>query len=113
MYVPAWPPGNSANGIVAYASYMIPALRDLGHDVFILTWDTQDTDEPSLTLIKRFQKPLPFWNRALFKASATSALYHAAAKPLAGAVKDLTAKHGIEILRDRKILRTQLCDILS
>jgi glycosyltransferase involved in cell wall biosynthesis len=98
MCVPAWPPGNSANGIVTYASYVIPALRNLGHEVFILTWDAAHTDEPSLTFIKRFQKPLPFWNRALFKASSTSALYHAAARPLAGAVKDLTAKHGIEIL---------------
>ena len=67
MYVPAWPPGNSANGIVAYASYMIPALRNLGHDVFILTWDANDTGEPRLSLLKTFQKPLPFWNRALFK----------------------------------------------
>jgi glycosyltransferase involved in cell wall biosynthesis len=98
MYVPAWPPGNSANGIVAYARYMIPALRNLGHDVFILTWDSNDTGEPHLSLIKPFQKQRPFWNRALFRVAPTSALYFASAAPLASAVKDLVANHGIEII---------------
>jgi glycosyltransferase involved in cell wall biosynthesis len=98
MYVPAWPPGNSANGIVAYASYMVPALRNLGHDVFMLTWDANDTGEPHLSLLKTFQKPLPLWNRALFRFASTSALYYASAGPLASAVKDLVARHGIEIL---------------
>ena len=98
MYVPAWPPGNSANGIVTYASYIIPALRNLGHDVFILTWDTNGTDEPRLSLLGKFQKPLPFWNRALFRVASTSALYHASARPFASAVRDLVERHGIEII---------------
>ncbi|SIO46334.1 Glycosyltransferase involved in cell wall bisynthesis [Bradyrhizobium erythrophlei] len=37
IYVPSWPPGSVANGIVTYASQLVPALRDLGHEVFILT----------------------------------------------------------------------------
>ncbi|WP_316204880.1 MULTISPECIES: glycosyltransferase family 4 protein [unclassified Bradyrhizobium] len=37
LYVPAWPPGQSANGIVTYAATLVPALRRLGHDVYILT----------------------------------------------------------------------------
>ncbi len=98
MYVPAWPPGNSANGIVTYASYMIPALCNLGHDVFILTWDASETNEPRLSLLKTFQQPLPIWNRALFRVASTSALYYASARPLASAVKDLVARHGIEII---------------
>jgi glycosyltransferase involved in cell wall biosynthesis len=98
MCVPAWPPGNSANGIVAYAGYMIPALRELGHDVFVVTHDSSDTCDPRLSVIKTFQKPLPFWNRALFRIASTNAVYHAAAGALADAIKDLVTRHGIEIL---------------
>jgi glycosyltransferase involved in cell wall biosynthesis len=37
IYVPSWPAGSVANGIVTYASHLVPALRELGHEVFILT----------------------------------------------------------------------------
>jgi glycosyltransferase involved in cell wall biosynthesis len=98
MCVPAWPPGNSANGIVSYAGYMIPALRALGHDVFILARGSSDTGDPWLSFINTFQKPLPLWKRALFKLASTNAIYHAEARTLASAVEDLVTRHGIEIL---------------
>ena len=99
MCVPDWPPGNSANGIVSYASQMIPALRSLGHDVFILARDSCHPESDSrLSLIKTFQRPLPLWNRALFRIAPTSAIYHANARTLARAAEDLVTKHGIEIL---------------
>jgi glycosyltransferase involved in cell wall biosynthesis len=37
LYASSWPPGSSATGVVTYASYIVPALRELGHEVFILT----------------------------------------------------------------------------
>jgi glycosyltransferase involved in cell wall biosynthesis len=37
LYVPSWPPGSSANGIVTYAAQLVPALRQLGHEVYVLT----------------------------------------------------------------------------
>jgi glycosyltransferase involved in cell wall biosynthesis len=99
MCVPDWPPGNSANGIVSYASQMIPALRSLGHDVFILAREScNPQDDPQLSLIKSFQGPLPFWNRALFRITPTNAIYHANGRILARAVEDLVTKQGIEIL---------------
>ena len=42
-----WPPGASANGIVTYAAQIIPALRQLGHEVFVLTPNcTAKADDP-------------------------------------------------------------------
>ena len=35
--MPEWPPSGMPNGIVSYASRLVPALRDLGHEVFVLT----------------------------------------------------------------------------
>jgi glycosyltransferase involved in cell wall biosynthesis len=98
MCVPAWPPGDSANGIVSYASHMIPALRLLGHDVFILARGHGDTEDPHLSYITKFQRPLPLWNRALFKVASTSAIYQADARTLARAVKDLVTRHEVEIV---------------
>ncbi len=99
MCVPEWPPGNSANGIVSYASQIIPALRSLGHDVFILARESCDPEnDPQLSLIKTFQRPLPLWNRALFRIAPTNAIYYANGRTLARAVENLVARHGIEIL---------------
>lgn len=88
MYVPEWPPGLSANGIVTYASYMVPALRDLGHEVFVLT--------PSD--LKKYERPLSFWHRTLFKISPTDAHRRRCAAPLVWALRDLVASKGVEIV---------------
>jgi glycosyltransferase involved in cell wall biosynthesis len=78
---------------------MIPALRSLGHDVFILARESRDPEcDPRLSLIKTFQRPLPLWNRALFRIAPTNAIYHANGRILASAVKNLVTRHGIEIL---------------
>ncbi|MEO9827663.1 MAG: glycosyltransferase family 4 protein [Paracoccaceae bacterium] len=37
LYVPMWPPKLAPNGIVTYASTLVPALRRLGHTVHIIT----------------------------------------------------------------------------
>jgi hypothetical protein len=37
LLVPSWPPGFASNGIVTYAAQLVPALRGLGHEVFVLT----------------------------------------------------------------------------
>ncbi len=36
LYTPAWPKGELPNGIVTYASNIIPALRDVGVEVFVI-----------------------------------------------------------------------------
>ena len=42
MYVAAWPAGREANGVVTYASHMVPALRRMGHEVFVPTLQSND-----------------------------------------------------------------------
>ena len=37
LHVGSWPTGLIANGIDTYASQLVPALRRLGHEVFVLT----------------------------------------------------------------------------
>jgi glycosyltransferase involved in cell wall biosynthesis len=36
LYSPTWPPGNSPNGIVTYCEVMVRALRELGHEVYVV-----------------------------------------------------------------------------
>jgi glycosyltransferase involved in cell wall biosynthesis len=36
LYSPSWPPGNAPNGIVTYCDVMVSALRDLGHEVYVV-----------------------------------------------------------------------------
>ncbi|HET9378314.1 MAG TPA: glycosyltransferase family 4 protein [Chthoniobacterales bacterium] len=98
MYVPSWPPDNSANGIVSYAGHVIPALRELGHEVFVLARHSEDTKDLRISQIGAFREAMPFWNRALFRLAPTSAMYHADAAPLARAVKALVTRHEIDIL---------------
>src|SRR5450631_138683 len=89
MYVPSWPPGTAANGIVTYASHVIPALRYLGHEVYVLTLDkTEDSDAHTIDL-KAFQKRPSFWDRAKFKIAPHDAYFSLATQALVDAVKYL------------------------
>lgn len=98
MYVPTWPAGSTSNGIVTYASYVIPALRKLGHELFVITPSAKDESDPYLIDLKKYSEPPPLWNRALFKLSPTDAFYSMRTRTLVAAVKDLINKHGVELL---------------
>ena len=50
IYVPSWPPGSSANGIVTYAAQLVPALRKLGHEVFVITSNFTATTPDAYTV---------------------------------------------------------------
>ena len=68
MYVPVWPAGlEQANGVVTYASYLVPALRRLGHEVYVVTMKSNDPDDPYTIELKKFDEKLPFWHRILFR----------------------------------------------
>src|SRR5438270_11701178 len=96
IFSPSWPPGSNPNGIVTYVGNLVPALRRLGHDVFIITNETSGDDEEAIDL-RRFKRPLPIWHRALFKIAPEAALFKAAAIPLRSAIRYLVAEHRIEI----------------
>ena len=58
LLVPSWPPGFSANGIVTYASQLVPALRRLGHEVFVLTACKATGDDDPYTIdLRGFVSP--------------------------------------------------------
>jgi glycosyltransferase involved in cell wall biosynthesis len=92
IYVPSWPPGFSANGIVTYAAQLVPQLRQLGHEVFILTYNeaspTVDeytinlasicTDRPILSRLKAFfvRDFDPFCEKLLSVVKMLTRRYH-------------------------------------
>jgi len=97
MYVPSWPPGSTPNGIVTYASYMVPALRKLGNEVYVLTADARSRD-PYAIDIREFIEPRKFWHRILGTLSPSEARFNVGAAPLAAAIKHLVEQKKIEIL---------------
>ena len=98
LYVPAWPPGAAANGIVSYASHLVPALRAIGHEVFVLTSHKTTKDPDPYTVdLKQFGRS-PLWQSAMLKLFPETAQFNAGAEPIAAAVKQLTREHAIDIL---------------
>ena len=69
LYVPSWPPGETASGIVTYASHLVPALLTLGHEVFKLTFhkDRDDLDPHTIDLY-RFATKQRLWDRAFYQS---------------------------------------------
>jgi glycosyltransferase involved in cell wall biosynthesis len=97
VFSPSWPAGSDPNGIVTYVGNLVPALRRLGHEVFILTHNRLGSDDEAIDL-RSFQRPLPSWHRALFKIAPETAKFKAAARPLVSAIRHLVALHDIDIL---------------
>jgi glycosyltransferase involved in cell wall biosynthesis len=52
LFVPSWPPGFDANGIVSYAANIVPALRRIGHEVFVLTPNSAMRDPYTVELTR-------------------------------------------------------------
>ena len=70
LFVPSWPPGRVSNGIVTYASYLVPALRRLGHKVFVLAAHNMDDQNDPYTIDLEKYEPSPtLWGRALTKVA--------------------------------------------
>jgi glycosyltransferase involved in cell wall biosynthesis len=97
LYVPSWPPGKVANGIVTYASHLVPALRLLGHEVFILTHASSDANDQTIEL-KRFSPKQGFWYRAMLKVAPNSTHFNRMSSVIARAVSELVTKHKIDVL---------------
>lgn len=96
MYAPSWPPSNDSNGIVTYTSYVAPALRNLGHEVFILTANCQKTDEHTINL-QDFDGRR-FWHRAAFQIAPSATFLSEYRHRLAAAIQYLVRDKGVEIL---------------
>jgi glycosyltransferase involved in cell wall biosynthesis len=99
IYVPSWPAGASANGIVTYAAQMIPALRQLGHEVFVLTPKcTAKTTDPytiDLNAIETRRSPLSRLASRLLKSSS---LIDDFGKKLVSTISMLAERHNIDVV---------------
>jgi glycosyltransferase involved in cell wall biosynthesis len=98
LLVPSWPPGSSANGIVTYASQIIPALRELGHEVFVLTSRKPQGYGDSYTYELESLGPSPnVLDRAMFRLAPETAFLKRGCLLIASAVKALVERHGLDI----------------
>src|SRR5262249_45868074 len=98
LYVPSWPPGFAANGIVTYASQLVPALRRLGHEVFVLTSRKEQNNDDPYTIDLRALAPAPtLWDRAMFRVAPDTASYKAAASVITSAIRSLVERHRLDV----------------
>jgi glycosyltransferase involved in cell wall biosynthesis len=97
LLVPSWPPGSLPNGIVAYASQLVPALRQLGHEVLLLTTVENGNDHEVLDL-RKFGNSRTIWSRVAHKLWPDHAVYASASARLTSAAMHLVSEHGIDVL---------------
>jgi glycosyltransferase involved in cell wall biosynthesis len=97
FYSPAWPAGSQANGVVTYVGTMVPKLRQMGHEVYVITPDAKERDEFTINL-KEYEKPPSYFRRALFKISPRLALFKSQCEPLISAVKMLVRERGLQVI---------------
>ncbi len=98
LYVPSWPPGFVANGIVTYTSLLAPALRRQGHEVWILaSWVKGEVDQYTIDL-RDFVPPPTLSTRLMYKVAPATALFNTMSAALTRAVRHLVAKHRIDVL---------------
>ena len=98
FYVPSWPPGFTANGIVTYASQLVPALRQLGHEVFILTFHKEGNDcDPYTIDLQKFASSPSILKRVGLRLLPETIRFNAVSSIIASAVRELIEKHGLDV----------------
>jgi glycosyltransferase involved in cell wall biosynthesis len=99
LFVPNWPPGRTPNGIVTYASQLVRALRRLGHDVFVLTFQaTEQHQDPYTIDLKQFAPTSKFWSRVMFRLAPEATGFNAASSAIAAAVRRLVDQYGLDVV---------------
>jgi glycosyltransferase involved in cell wall biosynthesis len=97
LFAPSWPPGASANGIVTYASQLVPTLRRLGHQVFVLTFDKRIDDKDTYTIdLRKFASSPSLWDRAARRLAPARASFKAVSSALVAAICEL-GKQGLDV----------------
>ena len=97
LYVGSWPPGDIPNGIVIYASQLVPALRRLGHQVFVFTPHKTSDSDPYTIDLRNFANTATLWDRAMCRLIPDIGLFNMATSAIATAVGEFVQKHKIEI----------------
>jgi glycosyltransferase involved in cell wall biosynthesis len=99
LFVPSWPPGLTPNGIVTYASQLVPALRRLGHKVFVLTPEaTEEQQDPYTIDLREFASTSKFWDGMMFRLAPDAAGFNAASSAIAAAVRRLVDKYQLNVV---------------
>jgi glycosyltransferase involved in cell wall biosynthesis len=96
--VPSWPPGSSPNGIVTYASELIPALRQQGHEVFVLTGQKWGDEDPYTIDLRRFAPTQTIWDRTAYRIAPEPVFYRRLTIGIIRAIKRLTTIHQWDVL---------------
>jgi glycosyltransferase involved in cell wall biosynthesis len=97
VYVASWPPGKSPTGIVTYTSHLVPALRALGNEVFVIAGSVTAGQGDRYTIdVRRFLPAPTFVNRAMSKLAPSN--YREMASAVASAVKYLVETQGVQVL---------------
>jgi glycosyltransferase involved in cell wall biosynthesis len=92
----SWPSAGASSGIMTYASRLVPALRRLGHEVFVLTPRKDDNDFYTIDL-RDFSSTPKLWNRAMFRLAPEHARFKAVSSAISSAVKELVNSNGLDI----------------
>src|ERR1700733_2934268 len=98
LYVPSWPPGRTANGIVTYASFLVPALQKLGHEIYILTFDCREPSSAHVVDLSHELQHANLFGRAVRRVSPCRYSFRAASSALARAVDRLVSEQEIDVL---------------
>jgi len=104
LYVGSWPPGDIPNGIVIYASQLVPALRRLGHQVFVFTPHKTSNTDPFTVDLENFVRPPSLWDRAMCRIIPDIGLFNVAASAIANSVHEFAEKHKIEVFEIEETL---------
>lgn len=99
-YIPAWPPGAVANGIVTTLGYLGEALRELGHQVMFVTPYVADGREPDdRVFVLPPMTSRSFVDTLRFKVMPERAIFMKHSEAIAAAVDMLASEQGIEIFQ--------------
>mgnify|MGYP005814669059 CR=1 FL=1 len=98
MYVGSWPPGAAATGIVTYAGQLVPALRRLGNEVFVIAGQVNEAHaDPHVIDLRRFLPAPTLLGRAISKLASARSAFHAVSSAIASATEYLVARHGVQV----------------
>jgi glycosyltransferase involved in cell wall biosynthesis len=97
LYAPSWPPGSAPNGIVTYTSHLAPALRRLGHQVYVLTFNNVGATDPFTIDLKKFGTGRSFRDRLTWRFAPARGSFDAVTGAIAAAISELVARNEIDV----------------
>ena len=95
LYVGSWPPKSDATGITTYVANIAPALREAGHEVFLLTHGS--SDEYTID-VDRFATRPSLWHKIVRRFFPMFASVQARSTAIANAIRHLVEYKGVEVL---------------